>query len=93
MALMEKAMAGWGGGLVVGVGAALVGPAVVAVAGSVVRLIAKTLVRGTLVVTNAVTHTAAETTEQMHDLVAEVRAETASKANGSVKSRPASTPH
>jgi hypothetical protein len=87
MALLDEAIGGWSGGLVVGVGAALVGPAVLAVAGSVVKPIAKTLVRGALVVSDAVTHLAAETSEQVNDLVAEVRVESA-KGSGSGKSRP-----
>jgi hypothetical protein len=92
MALLDEAIGGWGGGLVVGVGAALVGPTVLAVAGSIVRPVAKTVIRGALVVTDAFSQMAAETSEQLNDLVAEVRNETGGKGGGG-KSRPATIHH
>jgi hypothetical protein len=75
MALLEGALKGWGGGLAIGVGAALVAPVVLPAAGAVVRPIAKGLIWGALLATDKMKELVAETREQMNDLVAEVRAE------------------
>jgi len=91
MALLEDTVGGWGGGLLVGIGAALVGPTILNAAGPVVRPVAKTPVKGALMVGDGVRGLVAEATEQVSDLVAEVRAEGAS-GNGSEagRHRPAS---
>lgn len=93
MALLEDTLGGWGGGLVVGVGAAFVGPALLAVAGVSVRPIARTLVRSTLAVVEAVSQVAAEASERVYDLVAEVRAESAEKGHAGGKPRPTAVHH
>ena len=66
---------GWGGGLLIGVGAALAAPVILPAAGAVVRPVAKGLIWGVLVAGDKVKELFAETREQMNDLVAEVRAE------------------
>jgi len=77
MALLEDTLGGWGGGLVIGLGAAVVGPAVVPVAGATLRPVARLLVRGLLAASDGVRSVFAEASEQVTDLVAEVRAESA----------------
>jgi uncharacterized protein DUF5132 len=77
MALLEDALGGWSGGLLVGLGAAVVAPLILPNAGAGVRPIAKALVKGVLVVADGVQGVVAEATEQISDLVAEVRAESA----------------
>ena len=83
MALLEDAFGGfggWGGGFLVGLGVAVIGPAILHVAGTVVRPVAKTLVKSALVVSDSVTGIVSETTEQAADLYAEVRAESGARA-------------
>jgi len=75
MAVIEAAFKGWGGGVLLGVGAALAAPVILPVAGAVLRPIAKTTIWGFLVVADKLKEVTAETREQMNDLVAEVRAE------------------
>ena len=82
MALLEDALGGWGGGLVVGVGAAIVAPAVVPVAGASLRPVARVLVRGLLAVSDGLRGVFAEASEQVTDLVAEVRAESVGRGEG-----------
>jgi hypothetical protein len=93
MALLENAIGGWTGGVLVGLGAALVMPSVWPAAGTTMRPIAKTLVRGALLVADGVKGVVAEASEQMSDLVAEVRAETAGKGNGAQAERHRSPSH
>jgi hypothetical protein len=83
MALLENAFGGWTGGVLVGLGAAVIGPVIVPGAGSTLRPVAKTLVKGVLVVADGVKSVLAEATEQVSDLVAEVRAETGGTGDGS----------
>ena len=80
MALIEEAIGGWGGGLLIGLGAAVVAPTVLPAAGGALRPIAKMLVKGALVLTDGVRTIAAEASEQASDLVAEVRAESGARA-------------
>ena len=93
MALLEDAIGGWSGGLLVGLGAALVAPTIIPNAGSSLRPVAKALVKGVLVVAEGVRGAVAEATEQVSDLVAEIQAESM-KGNGSTaRRRSASTGH
>lgn len=83
MALLEDALGGWGGGLVVGLGASLIAPVILPVAGSAMRPVAKTLVKGVLVVADGVKGVLADATDQVSDLVAEVREESATRGDSS----------
>jgi hypothetical protein len=82
MALLDDVLKGWGG-ILIGFGAAMVAPALLPAAGSGIRPLAKTLVKGALAAADRVKEVVAEASEQVSDLVAEVRAENAAGANGS----------
>jgi hypothetical protein len=97
MALLEDtvggALGGWTGGLVVGIGTAVVGPSILPSAGSILRPVAKTLIKGGLLVADGVRGIVAEASEQVGDLVAEVRAGSGTKGNrGRIDKRPAPLP-
>jgi len=94
MALLGDAFKGWGG-ILVGFGAAIAAPAILPAAGSTLRPLAKTLVKGALLAADRVKELVAEAGEQVSDLVAEVRAEATSGTNGSgsEKHRSASAHH
>jgi hypothetical protein len=92
MALIEDVFSGWGG-IAVGVGAAIIGPSVLPALGTAIRPVAKGLVRGGLFVSDQamalaaqVSALAAETFEQVGDLVAEAAAETKSTAKSAARS-------
>ena len=70
-------------GVLVGFGAGLVAPSLFPDTGSKVRPVAKTVVKGVLAVTEGLRTAVAEATEQVNDLVAEVRAERANGDGGS----------
>jgi hypothetical protein len=75
MGLIDVATKGWGGGLLIGVGAAIAAPIILPAAGSIVRPVAKGLIWGYLAAADKLKELAAETREQMNDLVAEAQAE------------------
>ena len=75
MGMIESATKGWGGGVLIGIGAALAAPIIVPAAGAVVRPLAKGLIWGFLAATDKLKEAVAETREQMNDLVAETKAE------------------
>ena len=77
MGLLDTATKGWGGGLLIGIGAAVAAPVIFPAAGAAARPIAKGLVWGCLAAADKLRELAAETREQVNDLVAEVRAEQA----------------
>src|SRR5438128_1379025 len=81
MALLEDALGGWTGGALLGIGAAVVAPSIVPAAGSILRPVAKVLVRGGLLVTESVRGVFAEASEHVTDLVAEVRAESDARSS------------
>ena len=81
MALLEGSVKGWGG-IVVGFGAALLAPAILPATRATVRPLLKVLVKGALFVGDQVRGIVSEATEQVNDLVAEVRAETESNGRG-----------
>ena len=92
MAFIEDVFSGWGG-IAVGVGAAIVGPSVLPAVGTAIRPIAKWLARGGLFVSDQVVALgsqiaalAAEATEQVGDLVAEVVAESKVTAKSAARS-------
>jgi len=80
MALVENLFKGWGG-MLVGFGAGVAAPTLFPDAGSRVRPVAKTVVKGVLAVADGIKTAVAEATEQVNDLVAEVRAERAANGN------------
>ena len=75
MALIESLFKGWGG-MLVGFGAGMAAPTLFPDAGAALRPLAKRALKGIL-------SAAAEATEQVNDLVAEVRAERANGDGGS----------
>lgn len=63
------------GGAVIGVAVAMVAPSIVTGIASALRPLAKEVIKGGIVVYNAVSGLVAETSEQFSDLVAEAKAE------------------
>ena len=74
MGLLDEAVKGWGG-FALGVGVVLAAPSFLPSPGPVLRPLAKLVVRTALVVNDSVRALVAEVSEQMGDLVAEVKAE------------------
>jgi hypothetical protein len=85
MALLEDVLGGWGG-IVIGVGAVFVVPPLLPAVAAGVRPLAKALVTGSLAVSEQIMALAAETREQVGDLIAEVQAEAPRGGRGSAKS-------
>ena len=75
MALFDNTLKGWGGGFLVGVGAALVAPIILPAAAAALRPVAKELIKGGLFVADSLRELLAEGEEHLSDLVAEARAE------------------
>ena len=75
MALIEDITKGGLSTMLVGVGVAMVAPTVLPVVGSALRPLAKAVIRGGVMMYDAVKESAAEAGEQINDLVAEARAE------------------
>jgi len=75
MALFDDVFGKWttGGIAAVGIGAIFLVPAVGALVGTVVRPIAKTVLRAGFLVTDAVTGIVTEASSQVSDLIAEAR--------------------
>ena len=74
MSLLDEAVKGWGG-FAVGVGAVVAAPRFLPSPGPLVRPLAKLVVRTALMVNESVRALVAEVSEQVGDLVAEVKAE------------------
>lgn len=76
MALLEDILVlnGWGGPVLLGLGAVMAIPVLLPVVGAVVRPVAK-LVHGGLLVTDTLQTLVAEGEEQVEDLIAEAKAE------------------
>jgi len=87
MALLEEALGGWTGGALIGIGAAVVAPSIIPAAGSILRPVAKALVRGSLAVTESLRGVVAEASEHVTDLVAEVRSESDRSSRGRTTER------
>ena len=77
MALFNGVLNGWGPGLLIGVGVAVAAPILLPAVAVGARPVARTLIRGGLVVAETVQGVVAEVGEQLSDLVAEVQAERA----------------
>lgn len=80
MALLEDTLGSLGTAVLIGVGAALVAPVLFPAAGAVLRPVAKGLIKGGLYLVDATQEILAEGSEQLSDLVAEVKAERAAAA-------------
>jgi hypothetical protein len=77
MALFNGALDGWAPSVLIGVGVALAAPILLAAVAAGGRPIAKTLIKGCLVVAETVQEVVAEASEQLSHLVAEAQAERA----------------
>jgi predicted tellurium resistance membrane protein TerC len=80
MALLEDTLGSLGTAVLLGVGAALVAPVLFPAAGAVLRPVAKGLIKGGLYLVDTAQEILAEGSEQLSDLVAEVKAERAAAA-------------
>jgi len=81
MASLASLFSEWGTTVLIGVGVALAAPALLTVAGAVMRPIVKGFIKGGLCIADTVQEVIAEGSEQLSDVVAEVRAEQAAAAN------------
>ena len=75
MGLFEDALKGSWGAALVGVGVALVAPTVLPAVGAALRPLAKSAIKGGVVLYDTVKEGIAEAGEQISDMVAEVRSE------------------
>ena len=75
MALFEDVLKGSWGAALVGVGVALVAPTVLPAVGAALRPLAKSAIKGGVMLYDTVKESIAEAGEQVTDMVAEVRAE------------------
>jgi hypothetical protein len=75
MGLFEDALKGSWGAALVGVGVALVAPTVLPAVGAALRPLAKSAIKGGVMLYDTVKEGVAEAGEQITDMVAEVRAE------------------
>jgi hypothetical protein len=80
MALLDDTLSSLGTAVLIGVGVALVAPVLFPAAGAVLRPVAKGLIKGGLYLVDAAQEIIAEGSEQLSDLVAEVKAERAAAA-------------
>lgn len=85
MAVLEDTLGSLGTAVLIGVGAALLAPVLFPAAGAVLRPVAKGLIKGGLYLVDAAQEILAEGSEQLSDLVAEVRAERAAEAASAAK--------
>jgi Protein of unknown function (DUF5132) len=74
MGLLEDAFKGWTG-LAVGLGAAYAAPALAPAVGSIVRPLAKGIIKTGMVMAQSVREYAAEASEELGDIYAEARSE------------------
>jgi len=75
MALFDELPKSWLSSALVGIGAALVAPAVLPALGSGIRPLAKSVLRGGILAYDKARELVAEAGEDMSDLIAEVRSE------------------
>lgn len=85
MALLDEVFGNLGTTLLIGVSAALVAPVLLPAAGSVLRPVAKGLIKGGLYLVDAAQEVIAEGSEQLSDLVAEVQAERTAAATSATR--------
>ena len=72
---LEDVLKGSWGAALVGVGVALVAPTVLPAVGAAIRPLAKSVIKGGVLLYDTVKESIAEAGEQVNDMVAEVRAE------------------
>lgn len=77
MALLDDVFSGWGTTVLIGVGVALAAPVLLPAVGAVIRPVAKEIIKGGLYLMDSLQELAAEGSEQLSDLVAEVKSERA----------------
>ncbi len=75
MALLDDVLNGWGTTALVGLGVVVAAPLLLPAVGTLIRPVAKGLIKGSLFVVNSVQEFVAEGSEQLSDLVAEAKAE------------------
>jgi hypothetical protein len=80
MALFDDAFSGWGTTVLIGVGVAIAAPVLFPTVGAVIRPVTKGLIKGGLYIADSLKEIVAEGSEQLSDLVAEVKAERAAAA-------------
>lgn len=80
MAIFEDMLKGSWGAALVGVGVALVAPTVLPAIGTAFRPLAKSAIKGGIMLYDSVKEALAEAGEQVNDMVAEVRAEVEEEA-------------
>ena len=80
MALIDDLFSGWGTTVLIGVGVALAAPALLPAVGTVIRPVAKGLIKGGLYIADSLQEMIAEGGEQFSDLIAEVKAERSAAA-------------
>ncbi len=80
MALLDDVFSGWGTTALIGIGVALAAPALLPAVGTVIRPVAKGLIKGGLYIVDSLQEIVAEGSEQFSDLIAEVKAERSAAA-------------
>lgn len=85
MALFEDVLKGSWGAALVGVGVALVAPTVLPAVGAAIRPLAKSAIKGGVLLYDTVKESIAEAGEQVNDMVAEVRAEVEEEGEGTTE--------
>jgi len=83
MASLDDLFSGWGTTVLIGVGVALAAPALLPAVGTIVRPVAKGLIKGGLYLADTLQEVVAESGEQLGDLIAEVKAERAAAPTSS----------
>jgi hypothetical protein len=77
MAALDDLFSGWGTTVLIGLGVALAAPTLLPTVEAVIRPVAKGLIKGGLYIADSLQELVAEGSEQVSDLVAEVKAERA----------------
>jgi len=85
MALLDDVFSGWGTAVLIGVGVTLAAPELLPAVGVAVRPVAKGLIKGGLYLADSLQEIIAEGSEQLSDLVAEVKAERAATSETETK--------
>lgn len=80
MAIFEDMLKGSWGAALVGVGVALVAPTVLPAVGAALRPVAKSAIKGGMLLYDSAKEAIAEASEQVNDMVAEVQAEVEEEA-------------
>jgi hypothetical protein len=75
MAFLDDVLSGWGTTVLLGVGVALAAPALLPTVGTVIRPLAKGLIKGGFFIADSLKGLTTASSEQISDLVAEAQAE------------------